>query len=96
VMLRKRLRQDINAIKAGNKLMPDAGMSSTSAIPTYAGDTVLRVAPAPGEERKLILEVSRKVAAVYMGGDHLRGAERYEFIEKSLGTLEQKADFGAS
>jgi phenylpropionate dioxygenase-like ring-hydroxylating dioxygenase large terminal subunit len=96
VMLRKRLRQDIDAIKSGDFKSSNRGMASRSSIPTCAGDTVLRVPPGNGDDRKLILNVSRKVATAYKSGDHLTGVERYKFIEAALAALEKDGDFGGS
>ena len=58
-------------------------------IPTYAGDSVLRIPARPGQDdRELVREVSAKVLEVYRGADHLTGAARDAHIQAQVGELE--------
>lgn len=89
VLLRKRLRKDIRALRAGNLIAVPGG--GTLPIPTYAGDTVLRVPVAPNgdQDRKLLADVSRRVADAYLKASHIAGSERYALVEKELVAIEK-------
>jgi hypothetical protein len=58
-------------------------------IPTYAGDTVLRIPVQEGrDDGALQKEVSFKVAEILKSGDHLTGQDRRTFIEDALKAYE--------
>ena len=58
-----------------------AGDLGDPSIPTYCGDSVLRIPPAgDGDDEALILEVSRRVAQILVDGDQYKGEERDAYI----------------
>ncbi|MCV2866371.1 Rieske 2Fe-2S domain-containing protein [Albidovulum sediminicola] len=82
--VRRMLRNAIRALQNG---VAPAQPSDhyTGVIPTYAGDTVLRIGPQEGrDDGALLKEISHDVARIYRSGDHLAGAERRAFIVKAL------------
>jgi hypothetical protein len=54
-------------------------------IPTYGGDTMLRIPPQPGrDDDDLLREVAHKVAEIYMAHDNLVGQERADNLRQAL------------
>jgi hypothetical protein len=49
-------------------------------IPTYCGDTVLRVPPGAGDDEALVLEHSRRVLAIIRVADTLKGEVRDDTV----------------
>ena len=87
-LLRRRLRDDIRALANGS-LPYRASDHLDAPIPTYAGDTVLRIPPVDGaDDAALVLEVSRKVAGVIVSGNHLKGEVRDSFVRAALMDLQ--------
>lgn len=88
-MFRTRLRSAIRALANGERPFQPADFGEPP-IPTYCGDTVLRV-PAgdgDGDERALILEHSRRVMAAIRSGDGLKGEARDAHVVARLEELE--------
>jgi hypothetical protein len=56
-------------------------------VSTFGGDTILRVPKGTGDDRALILEISRKIAEAYIRFQHLPDAERRAAIERELTPL---------
>ena len=56
-------------------------------VPTTGGDTILRIPPNGGDDRQLILEACRAVAAVYVETQQLPDALRREAITQRLAAL---------
>jgi hypothetical protein len=56
-------------------------------VSTFGGDTILRVPKGEGDDRALILEVSRKIADAYVRFQNLPDAERRAAIERELAPL---------
>ena len=85
-MYRRRLRMAIQKLQDGEDpfLPTDLGIP----IPTYAGDTILRVSKSNTNDRELRAQVSEMVADVYRSGDHLAGEERRVHIKRQLRKLE--------
>jgi nitrite reductase/ring-hydroxylating ferredoxin subunit len=85
-MYRQRLRNAIQKLQAGEDpyLPTDLGVP----IPTYAGDTLLRIPKSNDDDRQLRLDVSQKVAAIFRSGDTLVGEDRRSHIKKQLRSLE--------
>ena len=87
-MYRQRLRDAITKLQEGEEPMQlsDLGLP----IPTYAGDTLLRVPKSNTDDRKLRSEVSKKVAEIFRSGDELVGEERREHIKGQLRQLDNR------
>ena len=83
-MMRIRLRREIRALKNGGTPFQPSDLGDPS-IPTYCGDSVLRIPPAGnGDDEALILEVSRRVAQILVDGDQYKGEERDAYIVDRL------------
>ncbi|WP_319544546.1 Rieske 2Fe-2S domain-containing protein [Ruegeria conchae] len=81
---RRMLRNAIRALANGT---PPAQPTDNfkGIIPTYAGDTVLKIPLQEGrDDGALQKEVSFKIADILRSGDHLQGFERRTFIENAL------------
>lgn len=82
--VRNQLRRAIRAVGKG-KPVAQPGLVYEGTIPTYAGDTMLRIPARDGrDDDELLKEVAHKVAEIYMSGDRLSGTERDEFIRAEL------------
>lgn len=87
-MMRIRLRREIRALKNGGTPFQPSDLGDPS-IPTYCGDSVLRIPPAGnGDDEALILEVSRRVAQILVDGDQYKGEERDAYIVDQLKSYE--------
>lgn len=90
--VRNKLREAIRKVKAGGDV-DQPGQVYGGVIPTYGGDTILRIPPQPGrDDDELLREVAHKVAEIYAASDALTGAERRARIEADLKAYE--ASFG--
>ncbi|MYH59367.1 MAG: aromatic ring-hydroxylating dioxygenase subunit alpha, partial [Boseongicola sp. SB0675_bin_26] len=81
---RRLLRNAIRSVASGNRApQPTDGFGG--AIPTYGGDTMLRIPVQEGRDDGAVLkEISIDVAGIYRSGDHLQGDARNEFIRSRL------------
>ena len=81
---RRLLRNAIRSVAAGNPApQPTDGLNGL--IPTYGGDTMLRIPVQEGRDDGAVLkEISIDVAEIYKSGDHLQGDARNEFIRSRL------------
>ncbi|MDX1575441.1 MAG: aromatic ring-hydroxylating dioxygenase subunit alpha [Kiloniellales bacterium] len=89
-LFRTRLRSAIRALAKGEAPFQPAALGAAP-IPTYCGDTVLRVPPGNDgdrDERELILDHSRRVMAAIRSGDGLRGEARDAHVIARLEALE--------
>ena len=59
-------------------------------IPTYGGDTILRVPMRNTDDRQLITDVSNRVADIYQAGDAYQGADREAFVIRELKAFEER------
>ncbi len=84
--VRQKMREEIRALKAGGRLRNMAELGNP--IPTYGGDTILRLPKRNEDDRKFIAEVCHKVAAIYRTGDAYAGRDRDDFIVRELKNLE--------
>jgi hypothetical protein len=85
-LLRNALRKGVRNLQQGIEPMaPQAG--DNSFVSTFGGDTILRVPKGTGDDRALILEISRKIAEAYIRFQHLPDAERRAAIERELAPL---------
>jgi nitrite reductase/ring-hydroxylating ferredoxin subunit len=86
-LLRDALRKGIRALKEGIE-PPSVAQADSSAVPTFAGDTILRIPKIAGQDdRRLILETSRRMADVYVEHQHLPLVDRRRAIAQALGPL---------
>ena len=91
-LFRRRLREAVRDVAAGREPV-QPGDTGTPPIPTCAGDTVLRVPPADGEDDEALVDaVAREVMTRICAADHLRGAERDRLVERSLRELEMESE----
>ena len=82
--VRRKLRAAIRHIAAGGDA-PQPSSAFDSPIPTYGGDTMLRIKPQTGRDDAAVLkEVAARVAEIYRGADRLQGSERRESIISAL------------
>jgi phenylpropionate dioxygenase-like ring-hydroxylating dioxygenase large terminal subunit len=84
---RARLRADIRGLAEGREPFQPAQLCAAP-IPTYCGDTVLRVPPDGDDEEARILAHSRKVMEILRRGDTLKGAARDAAVIGRLKALE--------
>ena len=85
-MFRRKVGKAIEALKNGASPAQPGDLGNP--IPTYGGDVVVKAPPQEGgDDNELILEVSRKIAAVCESGDSLTGVERDTFIQNKLAEL---------
>ena len=78
------LRDAIRKVKAG-EAAPQPTDNFEGVIPTYGGDTMLRIPLQEGRDDGAVLkEISAEIAAIYRSGDHLEGAARRAHIESKL------------
>jgi hypothetical protein len=69
------------------------GVVYKDVIPTYGGDTILRIPPLAGEDdAQLMRTVAHKVAEIYVSADRLRGEERSAAITEALKAYEGSFD----
>jgi hypothetical protein len=66
-------------------MRPEAGAGGF--IPTFAGDTILRVPKGEGDDRALILATSRRIADAHLKFKDLPDAERRAAIGGELAPL---------
>ena len=81
---RRMVRNAIRALQNGERPSQPTD-NFDGVIPTYAGDTVLRIPIQEGrDDGALLKEVSVEVADILKSGDHLTGGERRSHIEAAL------------
>lgn len=86
-LYRRRLRNAIRTHGKGeNPLLSTDGVQSP--IPTYGGDTVLRVRRSNQEDSQAISDIAKRVADIYRSGDDLVDEERRQHIRKGLRSYE--------
>ena len=85
---RRLLRDAIRAVKAGEPARQPTDHFD-GVIPTYGGDTMLRIPVQEGRDDGAVLkEISHEVAAIYTSGDHLAGPARRDHITEKLKAYE--------
>jgi phenylpropionate dioxygenase-like ring-hydroxylating dioxygenase large terminal subunit len=82
-MLRAKLRRDIRAVAKG-KAIPRPEGTPDAPIPTYGGDTVVRVPKHNQDDRRMMAQVQQEVAAIYFSADHLTGEARADHIRRGV------------
>ncbi|MHB1217757.1 MAG: Rieske 2Fe-2S domain-containing protein [Alphaproteobacteria bacterium] len=89
-MRRQRLRAAIRATRAGERPVQPMDLAKGGCVPSHAGDTVLRAPMRAGtDDRAAILDLSRKVAAIYVESEALPDGERQPAVERRLRELSQ-------
>ena len=85
-MFRRRLRKEVRALRDGHepRQPTEAGPPP---LPTWSGDTVLRV-PAGKDDAALRARALERVAAILTDADSLRGEERDAFVISRFKELE--------
>ncbi|WP_282154137.1 Rieske 2Fe-2S domain-containing protein [Ruegeria atlantica] len=82
---RRLLRNAIRALKDGQSPPQPTDSFAGQVIPTYAGDTMLRIPLQDGRDDGAVLkEISHQVAEIYKSGDQLQGEARKTFIVDAL------------
>ena len=85
--VRRNLRDAIRNVKEGGKA-PQPALIYDGVIPTYGGDTMLRIPKNNEDDDRVLKHVAHKVAEIYVSGDRYRGDERYDFIRSRLRQFE--------
>lgn len=86
--VRRMLRNNIRSLAAGNAV-PHPTDNYDGVLPTYAGDTMLRIPVQTGRDDAAVLkEISFKVAEIFRAGDALTGQARNHFIKDELKAYE--------
>ena len=85
-LLRRWHRDNVRALQNG-KEPPHWVKAGDTHISTFAGDTVLRIPPSNSDDRKLVLDTSRRIAEAYLEYQHLPDDERRAKIEVKLAPL---------
>jgi nitrite reductase/ring-hydroxylating ferredoxin subunit len=86
--VRRKLREAIRNVKDGGKV-PQPALVYDGVIPTYGGDTMLRIAKS-NEDDKLLKHVAHRVAEIYVSGDRYKGEERNDYIRSELKRFEAR------
>ena len=82
-MLRAKLRRDIRAVAKGKPISRPEG-TPDAPVPTYGGDTVVRVPKRNQDDRQMMAQVQQEVAAIYFSADHLTGEARADHIRRGV------------
>jgi hypothetical protein len=83
-LARRRLRKYIRKLQEGGPVKHPTDVFDNP-IPTYGGDTMLRIPPQQGrDDDELIKEVAHQVAAIYMAHDNYVGQERVDKLRAAL------------
>ena len=82
--VRRHLRAEVRALQSGNEPRQPAHVYQTP-IPSYGGDTMLRIPRQPERDDAAVLKtVARAVARIYQDADALVGRERRASLVKAL------------
>ena len=93
-MFRRRLLADIRSVAAGGSPY-QASDEIAAPLPTYAGDTVLRVSAPPGDDA-FVGGICRQVADTLSAADGLKGAERDAQVIRELRAIEGRMNGAAA
>jgi len=85
-MLRRKLKMEIENLAKGIEPQRPEPLDGQP-VPTTGGDTILRIPPNGGDDRELILEACRAVAAVYVETQQMPDAQRRAAITQRLAPL---------
>ena len=87
-LLRRKLRRDIRAVRAGDDIARPAG-TEADPVRTYGGDTILRIPKRTDDEDGFLREIQHRVAKIYFAGSVYGGDERVEYIRRELAPLSE-------
>ncbi|MSP51612.1 MAG: aromatic ring-hydroxylating dioxygenase subunit alpha [Alphaproteobacteria bacterium] len=79
--LRRRLRQLVRAVAAGERIKPPESPWADGILPTYGNDTVLRIPPSGGDEGARLDAIARLVHASVVSSTEQPRARRAAWIE---------------
>ena len=83
-LVRRKLRKIIRKVQQGGAV-PQPAAHYSGPIPSYGGDTMLRIPLQDGrDDEELLKEVAHKVAEIYMAHDDVCGDERIHKIRQAL------------
>jgi hypothetical protein len=85
---RRRLRRAIRRNKEGTVPPPMTALGQP--VPTYGGDTILRVPKTNLDDGALLDRLSHRIADIYRAADVLVGQERIDSIRDALRELEAR------
>ncbi len=85
-LLRRKLKEEIEKLQQGIEPTPPT-VQNGHHIPTYGGDTILRIPANGGDDVNLIQDVSRAIAAAYLEFQDLPDAQRRAAIANRLEPL---------
>ena len=87
-LVRRKLRKIIRKVQAGEGV-PHAAEAYGAVIPSYGGDTMLRIPLQQSrDDDDLLKEVAHKVAEIYMANDEFQGQQRIDNIRTQLQSYE--------
>ena len=87
--VRRKLREAILEVQNGGDVV-QPGHHFDSPIPTYGGDTMLKIPVQKDRDDEAVLrKVAHDVAEIYTSADHLLGKERADFIKNKLRAYEK-------
>ena len=92
-MFRRRLLADVRAVAAGGSPR-HASNEAEPPLPTYAGDTVLRI-PVRADDEACVAAVCRQVAGTLVAADALKGPPRDAQVIRALRALEERMNKGS-
>ena len=90
--MRKRLREQIRIVQAGGTPVRAEG-SNLIPIPTYGGDTVLKI-PQSGqnEEAPFLSDLAHAFIEIQYQADDMEENERIQFVQQKLVELETQSN----
>ena len=84
--LRRKIRDGIRLLQAGERPVQPHG-SGNGPVPTYGGDTVIRMPKTNADDTEVIKELAGKVARLYQLSETYQGGDRREYLERELSKL---------
>ena len=93
-MLRKIIRDNIQAVRDGNEFVSvDRSSKVDGVVPTYTQDTVVTIPPKNGDDRSMMREVGDKVSRLVFDSANLADPDRETaFAEKLAAVVQSYAD----
>ena len=88
VMYRRQLRRLVRALEEGHEPEHAAAIWPNGAVPTYGGDTVLRIARAPDDDRALLRRTGAAAMAACFAAEDVSGDDRDRQTIAALKALE--------
>ena len=84
-LLRSRLRRDIKRVEQGQAITA-LQPAKNGRIPTYGGDTVLKLAQDPKDDAALLASVIESVMDIHIAAGHLEAQQRAAYISDAIDT----------